>query len=184
MSLVIPAIQDSLLTAAKKQLMCTDEIHLSSKTQKQFEFEINSFVLVRYRKASPPSRLHTIWRGPLRVLRHRDSQYTLLDLITKKEKDYHISDMKPFRFDPTRTDPQDVARHDYLESFVEKIVAHRGNLKLKSSIEFRVKWLNYGESRNTWEPYSSLRDVDVVHDYLTSQNLKHLIPAKFKSSNP
>ena len=123
------AIQDSLIAAAKTQLLNTDEMHISSHTAEQYQFPIDSFVLVRYRKQTPPSRLHSLWRGPLRVLNTKNSQYTLLDLITQKKRVYHISDMKPFRFDPTQTDPQDVARHDYLEFFVEQILEHRGNLK-------------------------------------------------------
>jgi transposase InsO family protein len=177
------AIQDSLMKAAKEQLLCLDTIHVSSKSHEQYAFAIDSFVLVRYRKSAPPSRLHTIWRGPLRVVNHQDSQYTLLDLITKKQKVYHISDMKPFRFDPARTDPQDVARHDYLEFFVEKILDHRGNLKLKSTIEFQIKWLGYDSSHDSWEPYANVRDLDILHDYLSQKKLSQLIPKKFRSAS-
>ena len=138
---------------------------------------------MRYRKSAPPTRLHTIWRGPLRVLRYQDSQYTLLDLITKKEKVYHISDMKPFVFDPLHTDPQDVARHDYLEFFVEAVLEHKGNPSLKSTMEFKIKWLGYNDSHNSWEPYSNLRDLDILHDYLSQQNLSRLIPKKFRPAN-
>ena len=34
-----------------------------------------------------------------------NSRYTLLDLISGKEKDYHVSDMKPFIFDSALVDP-------------------------------------------------------------------------------
>lgn len=176
------AIQDSLMKAAKEQQLCLDTIHTSSHTNQQYEFAIDSFVLVRYRKSLPPSRLHTIWRGPLQVLNYRDSQYTLRDLVTKKEKVYHISDMKPFIFDPAHTDPQDVARHDYLEFFVEKVLSHKGNLNLKTTIQFHIKWLGYDESHNSWEPYSNLRDLDILHDYLIQHNLTQLIPKKFRSA--
>jgi transposase InsO family protein len=174
------AMQDSLMEAAKKQLLCLDTLHVSNKLNEQYEFAIDSYVLVRYRKSAPPSRLHTSWRGPLRVLSYRNTQYTLLDLITKKEKVYHVSDMKPFLFDPAITDPQDVARHDYLEFFVENILEHRGNLKLKSTIEFHIKWLGYPEVKNSWEPYSNLRDLDILHDYLKQHKLSQLIPKKFR----
>ena len=88
--------------------------------------------------------------------------------------------MKPFLFDPAITDPQDVARHDYLEFFVENILDHRGNLKLKSTIEFHIKWLGYPEVENSWEPYSNLRDLDILHDYLKQHKLSQLIPKKFR----
>lgn len=98
-----------------------DIIHISSRTNSQDEFAIDYLFLFRYRKSTPPSWLHTIWRGPLHIISLRDSQYTLWDLISKKGYIFHISDMKPFIFDPTHTDPQDLARHDYLRFFVEII---------------------------------------------------------------
>ena len=41
----------------------------------------------------------------MRVIKGFNSRYTLLDLITGKEKDYHVSDMKPFIFDSALVDP-------------------------------------------------------------------------------
>lgn len=55
----------------------------------------------------------------------------------------------------------------------------RGDIKRKSSLEFFVKWLNCNEEENLWTPYSHLRDTQQLHDYLTSKNLRHLIPKKF-----
>ena len=173
-------MQECLMAIARKRLLATDELHLSSNTNNQHQFEIDSFVLVRYRKQNPPSRLHTVWRGPMRVLRTEDSRYTLLDLITNKEKVYHVSDMKPFAFDPLNTNPQDIARRDYLEYFVDKILGHKGNPKVKTSLEFLVHWVNYDDDHDTWEPYTNLRDLDQLHDYLSKNNLKNLIPIKFR----
>jgi hypothetical protein len=51
----------------------------------------------------------------------KDSRYLLKDLISHKEKEYHVSDMKPFVFDPSTTNPIDIARRDHLESFVDKV---------------------------------------------------------------
>ena len=90
--------------------------------------------------------------------------------------------MKPFIYDPLHTNPQDVARRDYLEHFVEAVLDHRGNPALKSTMEFEIKWLNHDDSWNTWEPYSNLRDVNVLHDYLSRHNLAELIPKKFSSA--
>ena len=36
-------------------------------------------------------------------------------------------------------DPVDVARRDYMEFFIEKILDHRGNLKFKTDIEISCK---------------------------------------------
>ena len=51
--------------------------------------------LTDYKKGGPPSLLHTYWRGRVRVVNSENSRYTLFDLVTNKEKDYHVSDMKP-----------------------------------------------------------------------------------------
>jgi Chromo (CHRromatin Organisation MOdifier) domain len=88
-----------------------------------------------------------------------NSRYLLYDLITHKEKVYHVPDMKPFVYDPTVTTPLDVARRDYMEFFVETIIDHRGNAKRKTDLEFLVSWLGYDGRDNSWEPYSYLRDT-------------------------
>ena len=59
------------------------------------EYPTDSYVLVHYRTGLPPTRLHTHGHGPIKVIRGLNSRYTLLDLITGKEEDYHVSDMKP-----------------------------------------------------------------------------------------
>ena len=61
------------------------------------------------------------------MIKGLNSRYTLLDLITGKDRDLHVSGMKPFVFDSAIVDPMDVARRDYMEYFVDKILQHRGN---------------------------------------------------------
>ena len=115
----------------------------------------------------------------MRVVSGSNSRYTLYDLITNKEKEYHVSDMKQFLYDPNLIDPVDVARRDHMEFFVESIVSHRGNLN-RSTIEFLVKWRDYPESENSWEPYSNLRNNEILHDYLKLKNLHRLINKQYR----
>ena len=174
-------IQDNLLKASAKELLRTDLLHMSSKEiNVHKEFPVDSYVLVHYRSGLPPTRLHTFWHGPMRVVKGSNSRYTLLDLITSKEKDYHVSDIKPFHFDPTLVDPVDIARRDRMEFFIEKILHHRGNLSRKTEIEFLVKWIGYDEHNDSWEPYANLRDSAQLHTYLLEKNLQRLIPIKFR----
>jgi hypothetical protein len=70
------------------------------------------------------------------VVSGSDSRYLLYDLITHKQKVYHVSDMKPLVYDPTVTTPLDLASRNYMEFFVEIIVDHRGNFKRKTDLEF------------------------------------------------
>jgi hypothetical protein len=108
-------MQDSLLKASAKELLRTDLLHQTQSQMSQHtEYPINSYVLVHYRTGSPPSRLHTNWRGPLRVVKGDNSRYTLYDLVSQKTSVYHVSDMKPFLYDPAITNPVDVARRDHM----------------------------------------------------------------------
>ena len=80
---------------------------------------------MHYRSGAPPSRLHTSWRGPMRVIAVNNSRYTLYDLVKNIEKDYHVSDLKQFLNDSSVTKSLDVARRDHMEFFVESILDHR-----------------------------------------------------------
>jgi hypothetical protein len=86
---------------------------------------------------------------PMKVVSGSDSRHPLYDLITRKEQVYHVSDMKPFVYDPTVTTPLDVARRDYMAFFVQTIIDQRGNVKRKTDLEFSVSWLGYDDS---WLP--------------------------------
>jgi hypothetical protein len=78
-------MQDSLLKASTKELLRTDLLHQTqSQIAQHVEYPPNSYVLVHYRDGSPPSRLHTHWRGPLKVVSGENSRYILYDLITQK----------------------------------------------------------------------------------------------------
>jgi transposase InsO family protein len=176
------AVQDNILALAKANIIFADNAHIGNYSAKRTQYPPDSYVLVQYREGSAPSRLHTIWKGPLRVISGSESKYVLLDLITNKEKVYHVTDMKPFFFNPLTIDPIDVARKDYLEFFVESILDHKGNKKSKKkNLEFLIKWLGYDSEFNTWEPYANIRDMKICHDYLASHDMNIHIPKKFKS---
>ena len=62
--------------------------------------------------------MHTLWKGPMRVVANDLDEYTLLDLITNREKKYHVSNIKQFEFDPKKVNPTDITCRDYLEFFI------------------------------------------------------------------
>ena len=173
------ATQDRLTRMTREIQQKEDQIHLNSNSEPITHFEVGSFVLVQ-RREGLPSRLHTKWLGPMKILEHKNSEYRLLNLITTKEKTYHAQHMKEFIFNPLYVDPADVARRDYLEYFVEQIEEHRGNPKRLATMEFLVKWTAYDTQHNSWEPYSNLRKTTQLHDYLRANNLLSLIPQEFR----
>ena len=87
----------------------------------------------------------------------------------------------PILFDQLRVEPIDVARHDYMEFYVENILEHRGDLQRKTSLEFLVKMLGYADVHNSWTSYANLRDIEKLHEYLTSNDRQRLIPRKFRN---
>ena len=171
--------QDELCKRAAELRREADNAHLTSKDKVITVFETGTYVLIQY-VDQPPTRLHTKWSGPFQVLGHQNSEYKLLDLITKKEKLVHSTRIKEFNFDPMEVDPLDIARRDYLEYFVEEILEHRGNPKKVSTLQFLVKWLNYTKDHNTWEPWANLRLVGPLHKYLRANQLEKLIPSTAK----
>ena len=115
----------------------------------------------------------------MRVISGSNSRYLLYDLISHVEKEYHVSDMKQFLFDLLRVDPLDVARHDYMEFYIETILEHHDDLQRKTSLEFLDNWLGYSDEHNSWTSYANLNDTEELHEYLTANNLQRLIPRKF-----
>jgi hypothetical protein len=55
-------------------------------------------------------------------------------------------------YDPKRTMPLVVAQHNEQEFVVESIVGHRGNRTKRSTMEFKVRWADFGKSCDSWEP--------------------------------
>ena len=118
------AIQDNLLKASAEELLRTDLLHTTTQGQNLHKKYLpNSYVLLHDRTGLPPTRLHTNWEDPLGVIKGSNSRYTILDLITSKEEDCHVSDMKPFVFDSALVDPLDIAQRDQMEFFF-KILDH------------------------------------------------------------
>ena len=171
--------QQNLTRIARELLIQSDKEHNEEIHESLTEFAIGSFVLAQPR-TQPATRMHTAWTGPYKVITFQKGQYKVLDLITHKHKQYHVSQLKPFYFNPTQVDPADIARRDHLEYFVEDILAFDGDIKRVSTLTFHVKWLGCDESQNTWERWGTLKDTEQLHKYLISVNLKHLIPRKFQ----
>ena len=94
-------------------------------------------------------RLYTHWRGPMKVIKGLNFGYTPLDITTGKETDFYVSCMNPFAFYSAVIDPEDIARRDHMECFIEEILEHRGNRKEKTEIEFLVSWLGFSVDCNS-----------------------------------
>eukprot|EP00981_Chlorochromonas_danica_P014972 scaffold9728_cov194-Ochromonas_danica.AAC.1 len=111
------AKQALLLRTAARLQKEADRSHISGLIPGlPTEFAIGSYVLAKYPPTAmghkPPTKLHTPWRGPFRVINVNGAKYTLQDLVTMRNEDVHVSLLKPFHYDPTETDPLTVALAD------------------------------------------------------------------------
>ena len=94
-------IQQQLNNMAETHLKSADALHVAVNVTPETIFKIDSYVLALNPKG-PETRLHCKWLGPFKVVTFDKSQYTILSLITHKTRDVHASQLKPFRFDPTK----------------------------------------------------------------------------------
>jgi len=172
--------QQELLRVAYEHQRQKDERHLeSSDPANVTEFPINSYVLMSHINR-PPDKFTTPHAGPLQVVARSGSKYTVRNLITDARTDVHISRLKPFLFDPTKTDPRDVALLDAGEFEIDKILDHDGDPSRKLEMQFLVKWKGFDESHNSWEPWKHLYNTSQLHLYLRQKKMARLIPQHLK----
>ena len=174
--------QAKLVQLAQLRQRTVDEKHIEARSRGEITvFAPNSFVLVRPPWSAmghrPPSKLHTDWRGPLRVVNNTGAQYTLFNMVTGKTEDVHVTRLKNFEYEPGLVDPLKLAAADYDEFVIERVLDHAGDPKRKSSLDFLVKWAGFDDSENLWIPWRECRLNPKVHEYLRAKGLERLIPA-------
>ena len=155
---------------AQKSQQQSDDYHMAQSKGDLTEFPLNSYVLVQYRDR-PPTKFHTQWEGPLRVVGVNKNTYTLQNLVNLKTRDVHVTQLKPFHYDQTETDPEDIARKEAQEFLVESILQHRGGPK-RSTLEFLVKWTGYDDTYNSWQSWADVRDNSTLNRYLYDNKLR------------
>ena len=88
--------------------------------------------------------------------------------------------------DPNRVDPIKIAKKALPdpEYVIEKVLKHKpenfNNKTKREDLFFLIQWENFGEEHNSWEPWSNLRRVGIVHEYLKINKMKFLIPRNIK----
>jgi hypothetical protein len=171
--------QSQLIEVAQATQLAHDAYHVSSYEPGFTEFPVNSYVLLNHPEGRA-SKMSMTKRGPYRVVNIQGSQYTIQDLVTEVNMDTHISNLSPFNYDATRTDPKEVAMHEQGQFYVERILAHRGDKNRRKTMEFLVRWKDLGPARDSWEPYSELRDNEFLIQYLKDNKMKSLINKQHK----
>ena len=183
------ATQDEAISLAAKLSKEHNIQHITENPVIQTEFTAGSYVLVawpitRMNNQGRPSKFDTMFRGPYQVQSNKGRSYILKDLVLNKNtapKDIH--QLRPFHFDPRRTNPLQVALKDYKDLWVvERIQNHKGSWKTKSHMTFLVKWV--GWETPTWQPWKDVRDCKEFHDYLEAKGKSDLRPKRFTVTEP
>ena len=167
--------QAQIIEVARRHQTEKDQHHINQAVPATTtEFPINSYVLVKYRNR-PPTKFHSAWRGPMRVINFNKSHYTLQDLVTDKLKNFHVTQLKAFAYDGMDVDPSEIARAEQNEFLVDSILQHRHDgSKRRTGYEFLVKWAD-DTSDNTWEPWEFVRDNKQLIKYLYSNHLRQFL---------
>jgi hypothetical protein len=123
-------VQQDIIKVAQQTQEKTHEEYFRRFNDERTEFPVNSYVLVNYGDKQPPTKFHTFWRGPYRVV-HQDSidrnRYTVQNLVTNKLEDFPVHQIKPY-LDNGIDSPEQVAMTDDPRlHVVEKILSHQGN---------------------------------------------------------
>lgn len=168
--------QADLIRIAKTTQSELDEYHMISRDDKNpiTVYPVNSYVLQRYHQ-KPPGKFPNDWYGPKLVTNNVGPTYTVQDLITGKLSDTHVSNLKPFLYDPEHVDPLSVAMQDNQEFLIDHIIEHRGQRNNKTAMEFKVRWSGQDPSQDTWESWKELRNTVQLREYLAQHKMKALI---------
>jgi hypothetical protein len=178
----------------ERQNKLDNEHTIKGNKEKITEFPINSFVLVKYETTDnlPPSKLHPLLRGPYKIINkvHREEGdiYTCQDLVTNKLYDFHVKLLSPYLYDTTRINPMHTALKDHNSSekekryIIERIISHRfiPKERIAKNLQLLVKWSD--ENDPQWNSFNetTIKKVELVHNYLYEHHLGSFVPQKFK----
>lgn len=180
--------QEALISRAQAHQEQLNMKHLEERAPQGpiSEYTPNSYVLIAYPDSGmgrkPPTKLHTPWRGPRRVIRSEGARITVQNLLNGNTETVHISSVKPFIFDSTKTDPKMVATRDDQETFVESVLWHVGDFNKKKELRFKVKYMNTAvtDRDDDLVPWRELSRVKALHQYLREQGLQKYIPTNLE----
>ena len=111
--------QSTLIKVAQETQKEFDTHHMSRNDPDLSDFPINSYVLWE-NPAGGRTKMQTKLQGPYQVVARKNDAVIIQDLITHKEIETHISNIREFLFDDEKTDPKTVAMHSSQEFVIWK----------------------------------------------------------------
>ena len=182
------SMQEDVIAAAQKNQRQHTADHIRNSNPSAItqyvpgDYVLLAWPVTRFAPNGRPSRLDPIYRGPYKIIAGQDDRYKLLDIVHGKQlPDKHVSMLKRFYYDSSRTNPIEVAMQDKQDVFlVEEITDHVGNFSRRKTLQFKVKWLGYKEI--TWEPWTNIKDTSALIEYLNLKGLQRYAPRKLVST--
>ena len=113
--------------------------------------------------------------GPYTVMNQIKNNITCRHVATDKIHTFHSDRVTPFI--GNTQDADKIGLLDREEFEVHRIIQHRGNLRLVSSLQFLVRWKGYTSDFDTWEPWVELKHLIPLHTYLRTIGQANLIPS-------
>ena len=187
--------QAYLIEKAQANLRFRDAKHLERKDLENDEditkFPIGSYVLAEklnfFTIRKETDKLKPYLKGPFRVesFTENHSQYTVRNLVTNNIRTYHVKKLKAFHARPEDTDLTKYAVRDDNFWIVTSIKDFRpknfdGSTSRKL-LEFMVEWEIDGSK--TWEPWSIVRKLQALRDYVHSASCKNKVLKKIVPTN-
>ena len=170
-------IHDNITRIASDLQKRHEKEHTKGNTDDETDFTVfkaGTYVLQDYPETGfgprKPSKLYMMHKGPYEVLGNTGNLYRVLNLVTNKEETKGVFLLRPYHYNPKRTDPRTEAMKDQVEIFnVEKILKHTGKFSLKKTLKFLIKWEGYDNEEDlSWEPWANVRESTTMMDYLLS----------------
>ena len=139
--------------------------------------EAGDLVLIRY-PARPPSKLHERVAGPFQVVQRKGNLIFAKDLtserVLERDAEMVIPFLKPYPM--SQEELRKVAARDLNEVGVTAITDHRGTVKKRKTMEFRVQW---DDGEVTWESWDVVKKLEALDKYIQDhQQLKALAGRK------
>ena len=187
--------QAFLIEKAQANLKARDAKHLERKgLENDGEitiFPIGSYVLAEklnfFTIRKETDKLKPYLKGPFRVEAFKEdySQYTVRNLVTNNIRTYHVKKLKAFQARPEDTDLTKYAVRDDNFWIVESVKDFRpksfDGTTSRKLLEFKVEWEI--DKSLTWEPWSIVRKLQSLRDYVHSASCKNKVLKKIVPTN-
>jgi hypothetical protein len=179
----LPAISSHLDQIKSLQKVLQEELQLAQEKMKTYadrsridhSFKVGDFVWLlnrNIRTTRPSKKLDHKRLGPFQLIERINDVTFRLELPSniRLSNTFHVSLLEPTTqaFMDNYKTPQPIFVDDHEEFEVEKILDHK---VIQGLDYFLVKWSNYDDANNTWEPSGNLTNAaDIVQEFLNSRS--------------